>query len=1014
MSRIDTNLYSRQIFTYGLDTMNKIINLKILIIGLRGLGIEIAKNLILAGPKEVSISDQNLCKINDLSSNFYINENDINKTSREDSCYNKLKSLNPYVKITKHKGLFKEDIKRFNLIIITEFMKIEEIYELNNICRKNNIYFIYTLNLGLTGFLFNDFGNEHYIYDENGEKNLTYNILKIEQKGNNYEIFIDIQNIDEKFELKKGQFVIFKEIKGLEFLNDGKPREILKVKDLSFEIENTNKNNNKYISNGIIEEYKMPKKCIFESFKNNFINFKNNYITIDASKKKSNILLHCAFIGIHLYYSANNELPELNDLKKTEEIVQICHNYFLIIKEKYKEYLKIKKKNKIIDFEKDYIIKVLRWCKSEISPICAFLGGIVSQEALKITGKYTPIYQWLRFDFFETIENIPITANRKLLNCRYDDQIAIYGKEIQEKLLDLNVFMIGAGALGCEYIKNLALMGISCKNGKITITDNDNIVLSNLNRQFLFNKNDVKENKSKSYCAKREAIKMNKDMNIKEYQLLVNDDSRDIFDDEFIDNQNIIISAVDNLTARKYLDNLSTFYNKIFIDSGTEGTRAHSDIYYPNKSICLNDSFFPVKKAIPMCTLKDFPTKIEHCIEFSKIIFTELFNQYIKDIKLIIEDNEQFFYILEQINDIEELNLIIEIYKNIIYVIDNPSKNLIIKYIIFIFKYYFEYNINKLLNEKKNIFLNNAFIKKPSPLKFDLNDNNIILYIRSFYYIFSDILNFNQKLNLDEIKKIQIDEKYEIKFNKINKAELIDDFKIIIISNIDKNKNNICEKLRVIRPIELEKDKDENFHINFILSFSNLRANNYFIKNCDFLTAKEIAGNIIPAIASTTAAITGLCCIQIYNILQTDQLTLFRNSVLNLSISEFNLFMPEEKRYIKDFPKSEKALAKKVIPKDFTIWDKIDIYGPNITVKNLVDNFKNKYNVDIDYINYKDKILASPIDEDEELDKTIEELYKEITGKNINKKNKYIKLEIDGTIGDANIITPTIRYILNQ
>jgi hypothetical protein len=51
-----------------------------------------------------------------------------------------------------------------------------------------------------------------------------------------------------------------------------------------------------------------------------------------------------AFIGIHLYYSANNELPELNDLKKAEEIFKICNNYFLIIKEKYKEYLKIKKK----------------------------------------------------------------------------------------------------------------------------------------------------------------------------------------------------------------------------------------------------------------------------------------------------------------------------------------------------------------------------------------------------------------------------------------------------------------------------------------------------------------------------------------------------------------------------------------------------------------------------------------------------------------------------------------------
>ena len=125
-------------------------------------------------------------------------------------------------------------------------------------------------------------------------------------------------------------------------------------------------------------------------------------------------------------------------------------------------------------------------------------------------------------------------------------------------------------------------MGISSGKGKITITDNDNISLSNLNRQFLFHINDIKENLSKSFYAKREAMKINKDMNIKSYQLLVNDDTRNIFDDEFIDKQNIIISAVDNIEARKFIDSLSTFYNKIFIDSGTEGTKANSDIYYPN------------------------------------------------------------------------------------------------------------------------------------------------------------------------------------------------------------------------------------------------------------------------------------------------------------------------------------------------------------------------------------------------------------------------------------------------
>lgn len=119
------------------------------------------------------------------------------------------------------------------------------------------------------------------------------------------------------------------------------------------------------------------------------------------------------------------------------------------------------------NYFKEYLVKVFRFCKAEINPICVFLGGITSQEAIKITGKYTPIHQWLKFDFFETIEKLPPNVNRNLLNCRYDDQIAIFGQEFQEKLENLNVFMVGAGALGCEYIKNFGLMGVSCKMAQL-------------------------------------------------------------------------------------------------------------------------------------------------------------------------------------------------------------------------------------------------------------------------------------------------------------------------------------------------------------------------------------------------------------------------------------------------------------------------------------------------------------------------------------------------------------------
>jgi len=50
---IDTNLYSRQIGTFGMEAMGKLIKMNVVIVGLRGLGVEVAKNLILAGPKSV-------------------------------------------------------------------------------------------------------------------------------------------------------------------------------------------------------------------------------------------------------------------------------------------------------------------------------------------------------------------------------------------------------------------------------------------------------------------------------------------------------------------------------------------------------------------------------------------------------------------------------------------------------------------------------------------------------------------------------------------------------------------------------------------------------------------------------------------------------------------------------------------------------------------------------------------------------------------------------------------------
>ncbi|KAJ2810640.1 E1 ubiquitin-activating protein uba2 [Coemansia furcata] len=378
----------------------------------------------------------------------------------------------------------------------------------------------------------------------------------------------------------------------------------------------------------------------------------------------------------------------------------------------------------------------------------------------------------------------------------------IFGQEAADRVSTARLLVVGAGGIGCELLKDLSMSGFQ----HIEAVDLDTIDLSNLNRQFLFQRRHIK--RPKAEVAIQAIRDFNPGIDAHARQANIKEPT---FDVDWFAQFDLVLNALDNLDARRHVNAMCLAAHVPLIESGTAGYLGQVTVIGDGTECFECQPKAAERKTFPICTIRSTPSAPIHCIVWAKnYLFAQLFGERLDEDEDMAAEADA-----DNMEELEQLREESRALANLADAMGSPE------FARVVFDKVFSSDIARLLS------MPDMWEHRQPPTQ----------------------------LHYDEMEATSSDASTSpATHTALSMADAFALFKHTAA--------RLAQRLTSGDAGALAFDKDDDDALHFVAATASLRSYVFGIEQTSIFETKAMAGNIIPAIATTNAVVAGMMVTQ--------------------------------------------------------------------------------------------------------------------------------------------------------